>query len=411
MANAWTGNPYKRPHSPYWSIVFTDAAGVVRRRSTKTKDLRIARDVLAKQIREVEMQKAGHIDRYAATRKLPLGQLITAYKEHLETADSAPRYVKGVIRMIREFVVFAKVTTLPSIALADAERFTSDVRSRRSAKTRDHYASALRSFGRWLHRTGRWDVDPFQGLPVRTANKDKHRVFKRVGFRFGEAEQLVEGAWARYESEKAFGGQPTHEGHDELVRDRQVLYWFALTTAFRANECASIRWEDLTLQGQKLAVRLSGNFTKNGDDANVPLQAFVAEQLEKMRTRRSTAQVRRGAGPVLETDLVFSVPDKIARLVRKDAAFAGLIPQRGPTSRRVDFHALRKSCARILIELGLHPKVIQMVLRHSDIRLTMDLYGELGEDDMFRELPGKFPVPKMFAVAEEGRAVAAVVTA
>ena len=196
-----------------------------------------------------------------------------------------------------------------------------------------------------------------------------------------------------------------------MVRDRQVLYWFALTTAFRANECASIRWEDLTLEGQKLAVRLSGNFTKNGDDAHVPLQAFVAEQLEKMRTRRSTAQVRRGAGPVLETDLVFSVPDKIARLVRKDAAFAGLIPQRGPTSRRVDFHALRKSCARILIELGLHPKVIQMVLRHSDIRLTMDLYGELGEDDMFRELPGKFPVPKMFAVADEGHAVAAVVTA
>jgi hypothetical protein len=41
--------------------------------------------------------------------------------------------------------------------------------------------------------------------------------------------------------------------------------------------------------------------------------------------------------------------------------------------------------------------VIQQVLRHSDIRLTMDLYGELGEDDLFRELPGMFPVPRMFA--------------
>ena len=27
----------------------------------------------------------------------------------------------------------------------------------------------------------------------------------------------------------------------------------------------------------------------------------------------------------------------------------------------------------------------------------MDLYGELGGDDLFRELPGKFPVPRMFA--------------
>jgi integrase len=161
-------------------------------------------------------------------------------------------------------------------------------------------------------------------------------------------------------------------------------------------------------------VRLAGKFTKNGDDAHVPLQGFVAEALKDMRKRRSAARVRLGGQPVVETDCVFAVPDRIGRLVRNDAAFAGLIPQRSPTSRRIDFHALRKSCARILIELGLHPKVIQMTLRHSDIRLTMDLYGELGEDDLFRELPGKFPVPRMFAPkgdGPEGKPQLAVVTA
>ena len=104
---------------------------------------------------------------------------------------------------------------------------------------------------------------------------------------------------------------------------------------------------------------------------------------------------------------MFHVPSKVAEIVRKDAAFAGLIPQRSATSRRVDFHALRKSCARILIELGVHPKVIQMTLRHSDIRLTMDLYGELGEDDLFRELPGKFPVPRIFAGTDDASGNAA----
>jgi len=79
----------------------------------------------------------------------------------------------------------------------------------------------------------------------------------------------------------------------------------------------------------------------------------------------------------------------------------GLIPQLSPTSRRLDFHALRKSAARILIELGVHPKLIQMLLRHSDIRLTMDLYGELGEDDLFREQP-KLPVPRMFTTEGNG---------
>lgn len=128
----------------------------------------------------------------------------------------------------------------------------------------------------------------------------------------------------------------------------------------------------------------------------------MVEALRKMRARRSTAQMRRDLGPVLETDMVFKVPSKIAEIVRKDAAFAGLIPLRSPTNKRVDFHCLRKSCARILIELNVHPKVIQQTLRHSDIRLTMDLYGELGEDDLFRELPGKFPVPRMFAGVHGG---------
>ena len=61
-----------------------------------------------------------------------------------------------------------------------------------------------------------------------------------------------------------------------------------------------------------------------------------------------------------------------------------------------------RSGARILIELGVHPKIIQQTLRHHDIRLTMDFYGELGEDDLFRELPGKFPVPRMFAQKDDG---------
>jgi integrase len=212
---------------------------------------------------------------------------------------------------------------------------------------------------------------------------------------------LVEAAWARYEAERAQGegGCPFWPDYDEVVRDRQVLYWFVLTTGFRVAECAAVRWEDVTLEGNAPCVRLSGEFTKNGNDARVPLQPFVAEAMKDMRTRRSRAAVRRGHPVVTETDHVFRVPRTIAELVRKDAAYAGLIPLRSPTSRRVDFHALRKSCARILIEVNVHPKIIQQTLRHADIRLTMDLYGELGEDDLFRELPGRFPVPKMFARA------------
>ena len=393
----WCGNPYKRPGSPNWSFVFTDAAGVVRRRSAKTTDLRIARRTLEETLREVEQAKLGHGDRFAAIRATPIAQFVDEYKATLEANKSAPRYIQGTIRMLREFLAYAKVKLLPALHIADAERFLTLIRGKRSAKTRDHYAGALRSFSKWLERTGRWDSDPLKNLRVKTANRDKLRVFKRTSFRFEEAERLVEAAWARYETERGLPGTPSRPDYGEAVRDRQVLYWFALTTGFRANECASLRWADLTFDGERPSARLDGEFTKNGDDAVIPLQTFVVDALRTMRARRDALNASRDAGQVQDADPVFHINSKVARLVRKDAEFAGLISEHGITAKRVDFHCLRKSCARILIELKVHPKVIQQVLRHSDIRLTMDLYGELGEDDLFRELPGTFPVPRMYA--------------
>lgn len=408
----WTGNPYRRPNSPFWHIVYDDEAGVTRRRSTKTGDLRIARNVLADQLREVELKKIGVVDHFAETRKKPLADLVNDFKAHLEAEGRTAVYVKAVIRQIRSYMAFAVPPTIQSIHVPDVERFLEQTQQKHSTKTRDNYAGALRCFGRWLERSGRWDTDPFRTIRVKTPKRDKHRTYKRHSFRFEEAERLVDAAWARFEAEKAQGGGcPSWPDYDEIVRDRQVLFWFALTTGFRVAECAAILWEDLTLDATAPGVRLSGAFTKNGNDARVPLQPFVAQALKEMRTRRSKAAVRRGNPVVTETDAVFKVPRTIAEIVRKDAAFAGLIPQKSPTSKRVDFHALRKSCARILIELNVHPKVIQQVLRHSDIRLTMDLYGELGEDDLFRELPGKFPVPRLFAGTRESAPPAATATA
>jgi site-specific recombinase XerD len=209
MGAHWEGNPYRRPRSPFWHIVYEDETGVVRRRSTKTKDLRIAREALATQLREVEKLQTGHVDRYAETRTTSIAKLVNEYLAHLKAEECAPRYVKETIRQIRAFVRFARVPTVPAIAVPDAERFLADVRTRCSVRTRDHHAAALRAFGRWLERTGRWDRDPFKGLGVRTAQRDRHRVFRRVSLRFAEAEQLVEAAWARHEAEKALGGMPT----------------------------------------------------------------------------------------------------------------------------------------------------------------------------------------------------------
>lgn len=42
-----------------------------------------------------------------------------------------------------------------------------------------------------------------------------------------------------------------------------------------------------------------------------------------------------------------------------------------------DFHSLRHTCGAWLSMTGAHPKVVQTVMRHQSITLTMDTYGHL----------------------------------
>ena len=44
---------------------------------------------------------------------------------------------------------------------------------------------------------------------------------------------------------------------------------------------------------------------------------------------------------------------------------------------RIDFHSLRHTCGAWVAMTGAHPKVVQQVMRHQSITLTMDTYGHL----------------------------------
>jgi integrase len=46
-------------------------------------------------------------------------------------------------------------------------------------------------------------------------------------------------------------------------------------------------------------------------------------------------------------------------------------------SQETWFHDLRHSCATLLIAQGVHPRAIMEILGHSDIRLTMNIYGHV----------------------------------
>lgn len=43
----------------------------------------------------------------------------------------------------------------------------------------------------------------------------------------------------------------------------------------------------------------------------------------------------------------------------------------------IRFHDLRHSAATLLFSQGVHPKIVQELLGHSDISMTMDLYSHM----------------------------------
>ena len=65
-------------------------------------------------------------------------------------------------------------------------------------------------------------------------------------------------------------------------------------------------------------------------------------------------------------------PDEYA--LREESDFLADVNHEGEVT---DFHSLRHTCGAWLAMTGAHPKVVQQVMRHQSITLTMDTYGHL----------------------------------
>jgi hypothetical protein len=64
-------------------------------------------------------------------------------------------------------------------------------------------------------------------------------------------------------------------------------------------------------------------------------------------------------------------------MVRIDLTAAG-IPYEDASGRVFDFHAIRHQFISSPAAAGVHPKVVQILARHSSITLTMDRYTHMG---------------------------------
>jgi integrase len=167
----------------------------------------------------------------------------------------------------------------------------------------------------------------------------------------------------------------------------EALYVLALTTGMRQGELLGLKWEDLdlvqgTVQIRRTITRLRGEgfVTTEPKTAKsrrkVHLAQLAIEALRRHRVRQNEARL--AAGPAWDDQgWVFcntvGRPIEVGNLIHR--SFRPLLAKAGlPTIR---FHDLRHSVASLLLLLEVHAKVVQEILGHSQIGLTLDTYSHV----------------------------------
>ena len=189
----------------------------------------------------------------------------------------------------------------------------------------------------------------------------------------------------RYEH-RAFAPDEARRFLAAIRGDRlEALYVTAVSTGLRQGELLGLQWSDLDLdkgfvtvrqQLQRIDGRLSLVELKSESSRRTVM--LTADTVLALRDRQAGQRVEKLAQRKRwkETGLVFTTPiGTPLEGPNVTKGFQKLLRSAKLPERR--FHDLRHSTATLLLVQGVSPKVVQAILGHSSIRLTMDTYSHV----------------------------------
>jgi integrase len=314
----------------------------------------------------------------------------------------------------------ARLLELPDTPVVDADGNVL-VPRRPAARTINAKLGTLTAWGNWLVDSGRLTVNPFARLGKSTGVDESGDVRRqrralteselrrlltvarlRPVAEYGRATVRVvddtrpaksRATWKRAELTAdtvvaaAERGRATLrpdvvERLERLGRERALLYAVLVTTGLRRGELAALTIGDVLLDDERPVIMLRGVDAKNGEAARLPLRADVAGELRAWIDEKAEAVCRQRvgvAGVVRPADdmPLFDVPDKLVRILHRDADAAG-IPKRDKRGRTIDVHALRGTFGTHLARAGVDAVTLKTLMRHKRIETTLRYYVDEG---------------------------------
>jgi integrase len=174
----------------------------------------------------------------------------------------------------------------------------------------------------------------------------------------------------------------------------ETLLVLALATGMRRGELLGLKWHDIdfgkgVLQVRRILSRLPTEIARErgypyveaepktkSSRRSIALAGFAVDALRKHRALQE--KMRRSVGELWEDhDYVFT--NALGKHLSPGSGvlvpFKKLLKKAGLPDVR--FHDLRHSAATWLLSMGIHPKVVQEILGHTKISMTMDIYSHV----------------------------------
>jgi len=374
-------------------IAYFDHAGVRQVRSARTADKATAERIAAKLEADSALRRDGvidpQLDSICQQSRRAIDSHLEDYEAKMVAENRNARHIHSTINYIRTVAESERFLAACDITADGVVRYAGKLRRRgRSTRTVHACLTAIKGFCRWLVANHKLARDPLVSVKKPNPKADRRR----------ERRMLLHEEWD-WLHKTILAKNVAH--YDMPAQERVLLYATAIQTGLRSAELRSLTRGRFFLDVTPPYITCKAGSTKNRKGARQYVQPALAEELLKHlatnRRRKNAFQMpyNSDVARMLRADLADTReawlddakqdPKEHAR--RKQSDFLLETNHEGEV---LDFHALRHTCGAWLAMTGAHPKVVQTVMRHSTITLTMDTYGHLfpgQEADAINRLP------------------------